>query len=252
MAEIERGSAGLGPVLSRHETGLQRSTYDRIVRCDNPYADVDIPGSVALRNQSASRAVVASTTMQQLRQATRVAHARVEAALPVLDPSLTRDRYARVVEALHGYYAAVEPLLEVALGCGDDPKPQPSRAKLPLLAADLRALGRTPSQIGRLPRCTVVPDVGTASHALGILYVFEGATLGGQIIAKHLRERLAIEPASGGAFFYGYGTATRSMWTRFAVQVDRSASVQAAAAVAAAIATFETLTQWLDAALARP
>lgn len=188
--------------------------------------------------------------MLQLRQATRVVHKRVEASLPLLDPSLTRERYTRVVEALHGFYAAVEPMVAAALACGGESwRPH---AKLPLLAADLRALGRAPHHIDCLPRCTTMPSARTASHALGILYVLEGATLGGQIIANSLRVRLAIEADTGAAFFHGYGEATRSMWTRFSEHMDGSASVQMDAAIRAAIDTFQTLTQWLDTSLAEP
>ena len=193
-------------------------------------------------------AALAPPPMLQLRQATRLVHKRIEASLPVLDPHLTRERYTRVVEALHGFYAAVEPMVADALACGDDRWRQ--HAKLPLLATDLRALGRAPDHIDRLPRCTTMPYPRTASHALGILYVLEGATLGGQIIAKSLRARLAIEVDTGAAFFHGYGDATGSMWSRFSEHVDRSASIQTDAAISAAIETFQTLTQWLDTALA--
>ena len=184
------------------------SSVDEKNRIDEPVVKTSVP-----------------TTMRQLREATRVVHKRVESALPLLDPNLTRERYTRVVEALHGFYAEIEPVIAHALAGDCDPNRSQSRAKLPLLETDLRALGRTPTHIARLPRCATLPYAGTASHALGVLYVLEGATLGGQIIAKHLSQRLAIEAGTGGAFFHGYGDATRAMWTVFCERVDRVDSI---------------------------
>ena len=189
------------------------------------------------------------TRMQRLREATRVVHTRIEGVLPLLDPGLTRTRYIRVVEAFYGFYAPLEPCIARAVGAEGAALTLELRAKLPLLATDLRALGRTDAELEDLPRCRDVPTVDTASHAIGTLYVIEGATLGGQIIRKHLRDGLAIEAVSGAAFFTGYGARTGAMWSGFGEHVDRSPTLDTAVAVAAAVATFQTLTVWLEASL---
>ena len=85
-----------------------------------------------------------------------------------------------------------------------------------------------------------------------MLYVFEGATLGGQIIGRHLRDGLRIDRGNGAAFFGGYGDETGAMWMRFSRHVDTSSIIDTEAAVGAAVETFEKLQVWLDAALARP
>lgn len=187
--------------------------------------------------------------MQVLREATRLVHARVEAVLPLLDPGLTRARYTRVVEAFHGFYAPLEPSIARAAAGEGEALTLELRAKLPLLATDLRALGRTPAEIAALPWCRSLPAVDSASRSLGALYVIEGATLGGQIIRKQLRDRLGIDAASGAGFFTGYGATTGAMWTRFVDHVNQSATIETSAAVHAAVETFETLTQWLEASL---
>ncbi len=181
--------------------------------------------------------------MQRLREATRLVHARIEASLPLLDPALTLATYTRVIEAFHGFYAPMEPRLAGSFQ---------HHAKVPLLLADLCALGKTAAEVDALPRCAELPQVTCASHAIGVQYVFEGATLGGQIIGRHLRDGLRIQSGNGAAFFSGYGNQTGAMWKRFSHHVDASSVIDTEAAVCAAVETFEKLQAWLDAALARP
>ena len=189
------------------------------------------------------------TRMQLLREATRLAHTRIEGVLPFLDPALTRARYTRVVEAFYGFYAPLEPSIVRAAESDGAALALELRAKLPLLATDLRALGRTPAEVLALARCCSVPVVASSSQAIGILYVIEGATLGGQVIRKHLRDRLEIDAAGGAAFFTGYGAMTGAMWTRFVEHVNHSRTIQTDVAVNAAVDTFQRLTQWLEASL---
>ena len=91
--------------------------------------------------------------MQRLREATRLVHARIEASLPLLAPSLTLATYTRVIEAFHGFYAPMEPRLAGSF---------PHSAKVPLLVADLCALGKTPAEVDALPRCAELPQVTCA------------------------------------------------------------------------------------------
>ena len=46
-----------------------------------------------------------------------------------------------------------------------------------------------------------LPDLQGVQEALGCLYVVEGSTLGGQVIARHLRQTLGVDPRCGGSFF---------------------------------------------------
>ena len=86
-----------------------------------------------------------------------------------------------------------------------------SRRKTPLLEQDLRLLGvpyASPSNDKRSLRQM------NMDFALGCLYVLEGATLGGQVISRHLA-KLGIGAENGGRFFNGYGTKTGEMWKSF-------------------------------------
>lgn len=187
------------------------------------------------------------TAMQQLRTATRRVHAGVEAALPLVDPTLSRARYVEVVQAFQSFYAVLEPRIVAVVSTHDPELAIRDRAKLPLLARDLVALAAEPVSMSRNVR---MPDVHTPSHAIGALYVIEGATLGGQIIGKHLRERLGIGAATGAAFFTGYAEATRGMWCRFTDHVDHRSELDLQVTIETAIETFVTMTQWFATALA--
>lgn len=198
--------------------------------------------------------VTAPTTapdlLARLKAETRADHDAIEAALDLAGGGLTRDRYRRTLERFYGFYRPLEAGLLVAgawAGCGLDPA---DRQKAPLLAADLRALGADPDA---LPDCPRLPSHATAASAFGVLYVLEGATLGGQVVSRHLRPTLGITTEAGGRFFRGYGERTGEMWQAF-----RSSLVAFAAGsenddeiAAAAIATFRTLRLWCEGGLPR-
>ena len=186
--------------------------------------------------------------MARLREATRDAHDRIERALPLFDPSLTRERYRRILEVLHGFYVPLEPVCARVVGDNE----LTLRAKVPLLRTDLRALGCTPTELLALPSCNDLPIVERVSQALGVFYVLEGATLGGQIIHRHLRTMLAIDTDNGGAFFAGYRERTREMWSRFSDHVNHAVALDVELAVVTAIATFMALERWLIACRVSP
>lgn len=56
----------------------------------------------------------------------------------------------------------------------------------------------------------------TSAEALvGALYVLEGSTLGGQVIARQLAESIGVYPGKGASFFYGHGDDTQAHWEGF-------------------------------------
>jgi len=111
-----------------------------------------------------------------------------------------------------------------------------------LLRADLAALH---VDAATLPRATELPDVHDLGRALGALYVLEGSTLGGQVLAREVARGAAGAPTS---FLNGAGGDTGARWTSF----GRFAEAQAAReprvtprAVAAAGETFAAIAVWL-------
>jgi heme oxygenase len=116
---------------------------------------------------------------------------------------------------------------------------------VPRLEADLLALGDR--DLARIPRCEQLPDLDTVPQVLGCLYVIEGATLGGQIITRHLLANLGLTAQAGVAFFAGYGAETGPRWQAFGAMLRGGAQRWGGEEeiVASANTTFETLESWL-------
>ncbi|MEQ8663054.1 MAG: biliverdin-producing heme oxygenase, partial [Gammaproteobacteria bacterium] len=166
----------------------------------------------------------------------------------LLREDLTLPAYAAVLTCMTAFYAPLERRIHAMPALAARVPALAARRKLPLLARDLRALrerGVAVRAAGRVPP-TLVPDLADVPSALGCLYVLEGATLGGRVIAPHLERHLGLTARDGAAFHRGYGDDTGRMWRALqgalrAAATDASART---AMVAAANATFTGLAAW--------
>jgi heme oxygenase len=145
-------------------------------------------------------------------------------------------------DLLRGFLAVHRPLGRAILALpgwevtGIDPR---ERVRIADLEADLRALGADPACLHR-PEEHVRP-AGSIAWALGALYVLEGSTLGGLVIAHALRERFGDAIVGAMAFLAGRGPQTVPMWRRFKTALDAYGVAfpeQADAVIAGARATF--------------
>jgi heme oxygenase len=177
----------------------------------------------------------------RLKTETAAAHDRLDARLDLL---ASRDRYAAALTRFWGFYAGAEPLLDrwhAEAGLLD----WPERRKLEALRADLLALGHTPAEIEALPvrRFAGPPGVGTG---LGWLYVLEGATLGGAVIARHLRKQQTVPPTAM-RFHTLYGRQLGARWRAFHAALARwvgDDAVRSDVVVAGALSTFAAFEEW--------
>jgi heme oxygenase (biliverdin-IX-beta and delta-forming) len=191
------------------------------------------------------------TILQRLKQSTASRHVAIESRSVLLDPALSQADYRACLQRFFGYYAPLElcllrsPAWHAAGFCYDD------RHKTPQLLQDLAALGVTPSELAQVPLCQALPGLGSTARLFGCLYVIEGATLGGQIVSRHLQASLGVTPQSGGAFFSAYAQHTGSRWKAFGTQLSAfaRASDQDDEIIASANDTFDTLDRWLHPAI---
>jgi heme oxygenase len=151
--------------------------------------------------------------MRFLRNETRSEHQKIERDFDLDERVRSVDGYRALLEDLTPYYLALEEKLEFVDVWGAIALNPLARRKSPLLASDLLQLGGIAAD-----GPVVLPDVSTVARALGCVYVLEGSTLGGQIIAKTIRERLGEDVPC--AFFKGYGKRTASMWREFGESMD--------------------------------
>lgn len=185
-----------------------------------------------------------------LRQSTHAEHAQLNRQ-PLL-AGITQagypiEHYRLLLAAYMPFYQA----LEHAIG-GFSQRSAVSFAytpKLPWLLADLQHFGGGPDEVSSGPQLTsAVFEINTLGHLLGVLYAVEGATLGGQLIARQVAAHLGLKANAGARFFNGYGPQTAHRWEQFLVYLEMHGSdaVVRDQAVSAAKTTFSRVREVLD------
>ena len=116
-----------------------------------------------------------------------------------------------------------------------------ARKRQHMLDSDLAVFGTAPTA-----ERAILPPLNNLYSVLGAMYVIEGSTLGGQVIARHIETRLELRTGIGNAFFSGYGEQTGRMWRDFCkvleshVPEDRSDAV-----ISGAKAMFTCFREWM-------
>ena len=185
--------------------------------------------------------------LKYLKEATGARHIALESRLPLLDAGMSRLDYLQLLRRFSGYYEPLEAQLLALPYWRSMDFDYVERYKTPRLKQDLQALGETPRTLEQVDRCSHLPALASLEQLLGCLYVIEGATLGGQVITRRLQANLGLAPASGAAFFSGYGAQTGSRWKAFCAMLNANAGEAKSQAdiVGSANLTFETLGKWL-------
>ena len=177
----------------------------------------------------------------RLRTETEPQHKSLEDALALMDAGLTLAHYQTLLQRFHAFWCDWQPLAHGLLRAEGDLLTE--RDRTPLLAQDLAFFG-LPHLI---PAERPMPVLADADAALGSLYVMEGSTLGGQVIARHLERHLGLTDGNGYRYFQGYGPRNGPMWAamRAKLALVPAESTAADRAVAAAAETFSLLRQRL-------
>jgi heme oxygenase len=189
----------------------------------------------------------ASLLHQQLKRETAGLHKRLEAQLGLFEADFTIHRYVHVLQVFYGFYAPVEASL-ARLAAASPGLGFPLRARAKLIEGDLLALGLSRHDLVELPRCTRLPRLSCLEDLAGCLYVLEGASLGGQVIAPTLSQRLGVAKDSGASFFVGDSEATSARWILVLNWLDGlvRAGARSEEITASACATFLTLARWVE------
>lgn len=190
--------------------------------------------------------------LRLLRLETAEEHARLEAhelVRPLQSAGLDEPAYARFLRVFHGYYEALEGRLEPALRDFGSHLPNGYRyvARRPALAGDLEDLD-VPLSGGRSPHPRL-PEMNGPAELLGVLYVVEGSTLGGRVLAPRITQQLALVPGRATRYLHLYETADWPILRRWLETTQPGADFSAIGA--AARDTFRTLREYLDHDMAR-
>jgi heme oxygenase len=186
------------------------------------------------------------SAVAQLRAATWSSHQRLEKRLNVKARFTEVGAYRSHLEKLWGFIAGLEQALS-AESFGSALPDYDARRKLPLLTQDLIALGTDERSVYLLPRCPLASARLDPAAAFGCAYVLEGATLGGRTLLPLVAERLGFSADHGAAFLASYGAKIPAMWHKFCDALDAWCCLpeRRTSASEAAVATFDSLTEWL-------
>ncbi|MFJ7313010.1 biliverdin-producing heme oxygenase [Pseudomonas sp. NPDC098747] len=197
--------------------------------------------------QAKAREVCVPPVLQDLRAGTAELHIALEKRLPFFSDTLDAQAFERLMQAYYGFYLPLESALQSSGSVPDDFDLTP-RLKTHTLRGDLLALGLASEVLETLPVCDQLPVIDSAAASLGVLYVLEGATLGGQILRREISVRLGLEAANGAAFLYVYGAATGRHWRDFIEYLGNRPmdADECQAVVIAAQSTFSCFERWLE------
>jgi heme oxygenase len=186
-----------------------------------------------------------SSLSLRLREESAALHRRLEVVLQLPDAITGRQDYQAWLCRYLGFYAPLEhtfsevsgwDLLGIELG---------RHAQAGRLSDDLAALGVDRTAIPYASR-TMLPQLPTFAHALGSLYVIEGARLGGRSMLGQLKRRIGTEIA-GATHFFGAVDGGGMPWQSFRTALDAFGQVNpqlCTDAVAGAQRTFISLENW--------
>jgi heme oxygenase (biliverdin-IX-beta and delta-forming) len=129
---------------------------------------------------------------EQLHAATKPAHRALERNLNLLQKPVTAARIERALKKFLGFHLAWE--TEFAHP-GIFTQLMMNRGRARFAASDLEALGLSHEEIARVPLSEAAAALHrSAEITMGSLYVMEGSTLGGELIAKALRAEPWLPP----------------------------------------------------------
>lgn len=176
-----------------------------------------------------------------LKEQTAKEHQQLEVSLvQTLKQMRHTSEYVQLLKTFYGYYTPIEPLLDKHINESIIPQYN-ERRKADLLMQDVQHFGGDDA----VQLCTTLPPINNMYQALGVMYVLEGSTLGGQIITKMIMKGLNLPNEDGVAFYSGYGAETPAMWASFKDALNKYED-HAEEIVEAARQTFVTFKDWIE------
>ncbi|MBS1602123.1 MAG: biliverdin-producing heme oxygenase [Bacteroidetes bacterium] len=170
-----------------------------------------------------------------------VHHASEKKMIVALRQISTYEDYIRMLSWLYGFYAPVEKLIRQHLTEDNFPDIN-RRSRAEYILWDIRESG-LPAPA--LEACEQLPVIDSFHSALGAMYVLEGSTLGGRIIAGMIAR--SLESTHCLSFFNGYGAETGNMWSTFKAYLNQPfSSHERREVIAAAEDTFLTFKNWIE------
>jgi heme oxygenase len=179
--------------------------------------------------------------LEQLRRKTLPDHNAVEQSVPLMDDELDVDTYVSCLRKLHGIITAWEERAAPDAPAWIQPL-LAARRRGHLLTLDLAWFGVDPPG-GAKP---TLPEMRDTASLLGAMYVIEGSTLGGQLIARRVELVLGLTAGHGNAYFCGHKERTGQLWKEFCDALrTKVPDGETDTVIAAAKAMFGVFRSWM-------
>jgi len=186
--------------------------------------------------------LLSPTLLASLRATTRPYHEAVEQNpfnRALAAGTVTAAATAHFLSRMYGFLQPYEAQLRAQAPSLGPAWELPRRYRAHLILEDLPRLG----ELTAPPVCRQLPPLGTRAQLLGAMYVLEGSTLGGQVIAR----QLAKAGIAAHAYFTGRGDHTGPLWKVFCQQLEAAGAAEdSAEIVQSAITVFQALSLWLS------
>jgi heme oxygenase (biliverdin-IX-beta and delta-forming) len=201
---------------------------------------------------SSSRIALGSGARDALQSATREIHERLHSHFAfqrLTAGSITAPEYRALLARLYGFHHPLEIAilrrLETTAQAHIDLEFD-HRKRAHLLASDLTFLGLTELELANLPLCPVPESHDRIGRVLGCLYVKEGATLGGRVLARRVDNLFPPGDLGGRRFFSGLPD-DGALWRRFCAVIELPIfHVDIDDMVSAASETFAMFEDWMS------
>ena len=139
----------------------------------------------------------------------------------LFNQNLKADEYQRLIERLFGFYAPLDDAVEALISnAGSALHDYGYTRRSTLLGRDLLDLGVQQSAIDALPRCPQTNKVVTPETLGGVLYVVEGATLGGSVIERALSKTLRADGPEGKRYWAWCREEGKYCWSKLNAYLD--------------------------------
>lgn len=178
--------------------------------------------------------------ISSLRAATTTQHQELDGLIRLMDENVQKSYYAKILSLFFGFVSSFEASLFSHPEWLSNLPEIARRKKSDKLRADLEQLDINPIH---LPVNQNPPPTREFAEALGVMYVMEGSTLGGQMMTKHLAKKF---PELSHHYMRGYESETGKMWQQFLAALEKFelSSDEEEKMKKAAQATFTSLKNW--------